>query len=278
MRSTHPTRRTGQPSEEGYILVAVVFLALLLTIALSVAMPRVIKQLQRDHEVETMHRGKEYAHAIKLYYRKFGAYPPNVDAVAKPTNMIRFLRKKYTDPITGKDDWKPILLGQNKAPTAFGFFGQPLMGTTIGGVGPGAAGSGLQPSGLQATSTADPSSAQPQDPKNPSASGASDSTSAFGQTGQTFGGAGIIGFEPASPKQSILTYKKKNHYNEWEFVYDPRADQTMIGNIGLQPTGPTTAPGLPMNSPQSPPTPTPSPDAPSPSPAPAPAPDAPPTQ
>ena len=40
-------------------------------------------------------------------------------------------------------------------------------------------------------------------------------------SGQTFGGAGIIGFSPQSPKQSILIYKKKNHYNEWEFLYSP---------------------------------------------------------
>ncbi len=33
-----------------------------------------------------------------------------------------------------------------------------------------------------------------------------------------------------SPKQSILIYKKKNHYNEWEFVYDPLSDQKMISS------------------------------------------------
>jgi hypothetical protein len=43
-----------------------------------------------------------------------------------------------------------------------------------------------------------------------------------------------MGFSPGSPKQSILVYKKKNHYNEWEFVYDPLADQMMMqgGNTG----------------------------------------------
>lgn len=56
-----------------------------------------------------------------------------------------------------------------------------------------------------------------------------------GQTGQTFGGAGIIGFEPASPKQSILTLKKKNHYNEWEFTYSPLQEmmQRPGGNPGI---------------------------------------------
>jgi hypothetical protein len=33
--------------------------------------------------------------------------------------------------------------------------------------------------------------------------------------------------------QSILVYKTKKHYNEWEFVYDPLAEQTMQGgNLG----------------------------------------------
>ena len=66
----------------------------------------------------------------------------NMDALVKPTGManVRFLRKKYVDPTTGKDEWKPIHFGQNKAPTAMGFFGQPLAGSSIAGVGPGAGG------------------------------------------------------------------------------------------------------------------------------------------
>jgi hypothetical protein len=58
-----------------------------------------------------------------------------------------------------------------------------------------------------------------------------------------------MGVSPNSPKQSILVYKKKNHYNEWEFVYDPLADQMLQqgalaggGNNGLSP-GNGAAPG-----------------------------------
>jgi hypothetical protein len=55
-----------------------------------------------------------------------------------------------------------------------------------------------------------------------------------------------MGFSPNSPKQSILIYKKKNHYNEWEFFYDPLADQMMAqgGNTGTvgQPASSTTTP------------------------------------
>jgi hypothetical protein len=56
-----------------------------------------------------------------------------------------------------------------------------------------------------------------------------------------------MGFSPGSPKQSILVYKKKNHYNEWEFVYDPLAEQMMMqgGNTG---TIGTPAAGMPGSS------------------------------
>ena len=42
------------------MLVAVIFLLALLTIALAVALPKMSKQIQRDRELETMHRGKQY--------------------------------------------------------------------------------------------------------------------------------------------------------------------------------------------------------------------------
>ena len=306
MKTPFPTR-APKPSEEGYILVAVMFMLAILVIAMAVAAPKIAKSIQRDREVETMHRGKQYARAVKLYYKQFGAYPPNVDALVK-TNEIRFLRRKYIDPTTGKDEWKPVRLGQNKAPTAMGFFGVPLGGMGGGGLcGSGLTGSSTSPGGsssmfssgtsgggggsssttsgcpsdgsgsnaVGSTSTTDAngangtngtSGASDSNTSNGTATGGtgvggSTGTSGIGTgtglTGQTFGGAGIIGFSPNSPKQSILVYKKKNHYNEWEFVYDPIAEQMMMqgGNAGAglgqqgspgnssNPTSPTTIPG-----------------------------------
>ena len=149
------------------MLVAVIFLAVLLTLSLSVALPKISKEIQRDREMETMQRGKQYIRGIRMYYKKFHAYPPNVDALVKPTNNIRFLRKKYADPTTGKEDWKPVRLGQNKAPTAMGFFGQPLAGSTIAGIGPGGK-TRLQPVESTGPNTpTDPNA--PADPNNPNA-------------------------------------------------------------------------------------------------------------
>jgi type II secretory pathway pseudopilin PulG len=291
MTKPAPIRRRPKPSEEGYVLIAVMFMLAILVIALSVAAPKIAKQIQRDRELETMHRGKQYVRAVKMYYTKFGAYPPSIDALVK-TNEIRFLRKKYIDPTTGKDEWKIIRFGQNKT-QSMGFFGQPLAGSTLAGIGP-SGGNGLTgptgPTGVgggissstgmsamfgptggtstdPGTSTTGPTgptgSTDSTDPNSPGATG-----SGTGLTGQTFGGGGIIGVSPGSPKQSILVYKKKKHYNEWEFFYDPMVDQMIMqgGNAGTigQPVSSTTTPvggttgtsGNPGSGTGTPPTPT----------------------
>jgi type II secretory pathway pseudopilin PulG len=118
-------------SESGYVLLAVIFLTVILLVSLAVAAPKIAMSIQRDKELEAIHRGEQYKRALKLYYQKFGSYPTSIDQLVE-TNQLRFLRKKYTDPFTGKADWKPILFGQAHV-RPLGFFGQPLM--TAGGTG-----------------------------------------------------------------------------------------------------------------------------------------------
>jgi len=292
LAAASPRQPRRKPSEDGFTLLTVIFLLAILTIAMSVAVPKMTRSIQRDHEVETMHRGKQYIRAVQLYYRKFHAYPPNMDALVK-TNEIRFLRKKYIDPMTGKDDWKPLMFGQNKQPIVFGFFGQPMLtGSTMAGSGGsggnginglnGTAGGGVGGGSQNGTSgtlgsifNSQQGASSPSPPTAPATNGTDTSgsgtgTDASGGTGtggtdangnptagsgtngttgtnglsssgstagQTFGGAGIIGVIPASPKQSLLVYKKMTHYNAWEFDYDP-AMETMMqgmqgGNTGL---------------------------------------------
>ncbi len=120
-------------TEAGYILVGVIFLTVILLISLAIAAPKMAMSIQRDKELETIHRGEQYRRAIKLYYQKFGSYPTSIDQLVE-TNQIRFLRKKYTDPLTGKDDWKPVLFGQAHV-RPMGFFGQPLLTAAVGGGG-----------------------------------------------------------------------------------------------------------------------------------------------
>jgi type II secretory pathway pseudopilin PulG len=275
-----PTRR-AKPSEDGFILVAVMFLIALILIGLMVAAPRVAADIQRDREIETFHRGLQYRRAVQVYFKKFQRYPPSVDALVK-TNNIRFLRKKYIDPITGKDDWKPIMMGQNKAPLAMGFFGQPLAGLGMGGpmagIGPGGVGTPMGSGAFNpGIGGADPNAnpANPANPTDPNAGNAGNgsptdpSAGAGGSQigganpigGAAFGGAGIVGFSPASPKPSILVYKKKTHYNEWEFTYSPMSEVGGIQNLPPQLLG-GQAPGTGGMSPTPTPTPTPSPTSP----------------
>jgi type II secretory pathway pseudopilin PulG len=288
-----PEGSAGKPAESGYILLGVIILLAIFVIAMAVTAPRIAADIQRDREVETMHRGKQYIRALQLYYRKFNAYPPSMDALVK-TNEIRFLRKRYLDPITGKDDWKPIMYCQNKAPIAMGFFGQPLGPTTgcgpLAGTGP-SGGNGLQGSGIFSNqpgqtsggfgNPSNPSQPGPggvagTDPNAPQTnptsptgtdpnSGQSGSTFGSDNNNQTFGGGGIMGFSPPSDKKSILVYKKKSKYNEWEFTYSTLMDQQTMqggntGTIGQPVTAPgTPTPGGPGFGPGGGPSPTPTP-------------------
>lgn len=263
-------------SESGFLLLFVIFLAALMLIALAVAAPRIATSIQRDKEIELVHRGEQYKRAIKLYYRKFGTYPNSIDQLLD-TNNIRFLRKKYTDPITGKDDWRIIHLGQAKVPP-LGFFGQPLtgltgpsnVGTPIANSGGATAGStpgtlpgnpfggdtGTAPFSAPDTSNSaagNPTTTEaPQDsgsansfgssgtsssPFGSSNSGSSGSgSSLFGSSsgpGSSFGGGPIVGVGIPSTKASLLDYKKQDHYNKWEFVYNPIEDQMNAANAAL---------------------------------------------
>src|SRR5271165_6503420 len=121
--SSSPQRRAG---EEGYMLIGVLVLVAFVLIALAVAAPKVAVDLQRDKELELIHRGQQYSRAIRLFYKKFQRYPSTLDQLEK-TNEIRFLRKRYRDPVTGKDEWRLIHYGEATVkPT--GLFGAPLSG------------------------------------------------------------------------------------------------------------------------------------------------------
>ena len=229
----------GCPSEEGYVLAAVIILLAVLMIFLASAAPKVKEDIRRDQELEAMHRGKQYSRAIQLYYRKLRHYPPGIDAL-EDTNLQRFLRKRYLDPLTGKDDWVPVLYGANKAPLTMGYFGQPLnMGAAVlvGSAGIPGGNNGL---GASAIPTAFPTNG------NGTGPGTGNSTLTFSAGMPTVGGTGIIiGVSPGIDKDSILTYKTKSHYTEWEFVYDPMADRGNGMFFPVQPVGPPTNFGAP---------------------------------
>src|SRR5215472_4453321 len=92
--------------EGGYLLLAILLMmAFMVITATYVTAPRLVQQIKRDREEEMIHRGTEYARAIRKFYKKFGRYPGNLEQLDN-TNQIRFLRKRYKDPLAKDGKWK----------------------------------------------------------------------------------------------------------------------------------------------------------------------------
>src|SRR5579863_878910 len=121
-------------SERGYILITLILFVALIAVAATVILPIVVFQVKRDREEELIHRGVQYSRAMKHFVKKFGRYPTRLEELEN-TNQVRFLRKRYKDPITGKD-FKLLHVGEVQMA-----FGAGIPGATpAGGLNPGATG------------------------------------------------------------------------------------------------------------------------------------------
>jgi len=102
--------RDPKSGERGSALLIVFVFAAAVAIMLYMEMPVAVFEAQREKEQLLIDRGNEYAHGVKLFVRKVGNYPPSLDALEN-TNRMRFLRHRYKDPITGKEDWRLLHAG-----------------------------------------------------------------------------------------------------------------------------------------------------------------------
>ncbi len=231
-------RSSTKRNQKGYLLLSVMLLITVMLIMLAVEAPRLAQQIKRDKEEELIHRGREYAIAIKKYYHKFGNYPGSIEQL-EDTNHIRFLRKRYVDPMTGKDDWKLVHVGeaQVKLPQPAGQ--QSTLQTSNPSLQGGSSPSPTptpQPSGLTGL--------------NPNSSGGggqggggnlgSLQTSNIG-TGQTIGGGAIIGVASVSKDSGIKEFNDKSEYDQWLFVYEPKLEQATAAFGGAAGAGITVA-------------------------------------
>ncbi len=248
----------------------------MIMIALLTVLPEMKQQIRRDRELELQHRGTEYMRAIQHFYKKFQRYPTRVEELEN-TNNLRFLRKRYTDPMnhdpaTGKEkDFKFLHqqdISLNNGPVLGPTPGQPGAGTPPPAtVDPNNPSPGNSPPGSSPDAGGNPNS-----PGSPSASNpGSSSSSSSGFNGPTFGGGPILGVASMNKKdKSIRVFYNKNHYNDWLFIYVPMADRggllmgpvnpgmptgNLNGPTNLAPTGNPQVPGLTPNpgQPQSPP-------------------------
>jgi hypothetical protein len=96
--------------ERGFALLLVFVLAAAIALMLYKELPRVAFEAQRNKEALLIERGEQYQRAIQLYFRKFKKYPVKIEDL-ESTNQLRFLRKRYDDPMTGKSEWRLIHIG-----------------------------------------------------------------------------------------------------------------------------------------------------------------------
>ncbi len=92
------------------MLLMLMLVVTLLAIAAAAIVPTMAFQIRRDREEELIHRGVQYSRAIRRYVKKFGRYPTRLEELEN-TNNLRFLRRQYKDPISGKN-FKLLHLGE----------------------------------------------------------------------------------------------------------------------------------------------------------------------
>jgi type II secretory pathway pseudopilin PulG len=259
-RSHSPARR----GEGGYILLMMALFVALLAIAAAALAPSIALQVRRDREEEMIHRGVQYARAIRHYVKKFGRYPARIEELEN-TNNLRFLRKRYKDPISG-EDFKLLHVGEVQMAGATGIAGAATLAAAANAVG-GAPGPGARLGGAvaQAARTAmaatvaaaaagtaagatdnsgqdaGPAAASP-DPTKTAVSQPSPDTTDLST--RVFGGGPIVGVASTSKAQSIREFNHKNHYNQWQFIYDPSTDR---GGLITTPSQPPLHTSQPLN-------------------------------
>src|SRR5262245_7892010 len=96
--------------ESGFALLLVFLMAAIIAVTLYMEIPRVAFESQRQKELTLIDRGEQYKRAIQLFVKKNSRYPARLEEL-ESFNNLRYLRRRYKDPITGKDEWKLIQVG-----------------------------------------------------------------------------------------------------------------------------------------------------------------------
>ncbi len=102
-------RPVTRRKDSGFALLLVFLMAAIVAISLYMELPRMAFQAQRQKEQMLMERGEQYKRAIGLFLRanRNTRWPASIDELVSYNNK-RFLRNRYIDPMTGKDEWRII--------------------------------------------------------------------------------------------------------------------------------------------------------------------------
>ncbi len=260
-----PPEASRPSGQRGYALLFAMFLVATLVI-LGTAASRVIRtEGLRQKEEELVWRGNQYVRAIRLYFRKNGRFPKNLEDLTKyKFGEVRYIRRAYKDPLNNEDgSWRLIYMAPNGQligsvmKKSLGLAGLPGMqsppGTGTGSQNP--AGSQNPPGTQNPPASENP----PASPTNPPASGAQNpqlpGSEATGQgaaqeqvisEGQMMGGS-LVGVASKVKRNSIRIFNDGRTYFQWEFIWDP----SKTGGAGgaTPPKGPNPIGNLPVMQP-----------------------------
>ncbi len=131
------TRKIGVPHSRrrraaGFTYLAILFVVAFMGLGLAVAGQVWHTAVMRDREAELLYAGNQYRRAIERYYLSGSVsgsvpragsreYPRALEDLLKDPRQpgtVRYLRKLYYDPITGKNEWSTV-----KAPNGVGIMG-----------------------------------------------------------------------------------------------------------------------------------------------------------
>src|ERR1019366_2509250 len=224
-------RRNGRRRDSGYMLLVLMLAVAVLTITMLGVARNYRRGIVRDREVEMIHRGVQYERAVQRYYRVVHSYPTSIEQLEN-TNKIRFLRKRYKDPMSRDGQWQIAHPADIKLPGVTGLGGAPATapnpvppGTTLSADGSNPGASTGSSGGQTAAGT--------------TGNGPADATGTDGNgAGPVLGGGPMLGVISKSKAEGIHSFNDKSKYNEWYFIYDPSQERTAANGTVLQLTGP----------------------------------------
>jgi hypothetical protein len=293
-------KRARREAQSGYAFLFAMFLILAMLASSVVVIQNGLTQSKRRREEEMIWRGNQYVRAIRLYFRKTGHYPQDLEALRKGLPQLHFLRQPYKDPVNTTDGaWRFIYVnaaGQIIGSTRYASLQQmalmenpalaqsqsfPQLGVSAASLANQSGALGAQPGGLSSTpggapggqtnpppdqsgqdatgqgSTDQSGAGQSASGQSPAGQTSPQQSSAFGSSGQLGNpillqkptgpvdgpvlGAFLTGVASTvdAPSMKVLHGAKK--YKEWEFIWNPLADQAAAMQ---QAVGAVTQPGL----------------------------------
>jgi len=98
--------------ESGYALLLVFLMAACVAITLYMEIPRVAFEAERQRELLLVDRGNQFKRAIQVFVtdktnNPTRRYPASIDEL-EDFNHHRYLRRRYVDPMTGKDECRLV--------------------------------------------------------------------------------------------------------------------------------------------------------------------------